>query len=86
MNLDNVQEIHETFADEWTKFVEEMPAAWKADQFFVHHKPVIISSRFGQNTPIGVPLMLSKEAEKWDDTRTWSELKYVSMAIASEIQ
>ncbi|KAH9918287.1 uncharacterized protein B0H18DRAFT_957952 [Fomitopsis serialis] len=44
------------------------------------------SGRVVENTPIGVQYQLHHEAGQWDQMRTWSHLKYVSMAIASEIQ
>ncbi|KAH9910349.1 uncharacterized protein B0H18DRAFT_963473 [Fomitopsis serialis] len=85
VNLKNVIDMHNKFEDKWTKFVEEMPDAWKADKFFTHHKPVVCSSRYGQNTPVAVPTALLREATHWEESRTWADMKYVSMAIASEL-
>lgn len=80
-----VQEIDKRFAEEWHKFVRDMPAEWKEDKFFLHHKPIIMSQRYGQNTPIAVAGNIVSEATQWQEERSWSGMKYVSMALATEI-
>ncbi|KAH9828613.1 uncharacterized protein C8Q71DRAFT_912237 [Rhodofomes roseus] len=82
---EDVVHIDDTFEAEWRTFVHEMPAAWKKDKFFIHHKPIIMSQRYGQNTPIAVENAIDRETQQWQEERAWGAMKYVSMAVATEL-
>jgi hypothetical protein len=56
---------------------------WRHDRFFMTRVPLVIGAKYGQN----LPLSFSEEnAAEFDDMMRWEDMKWVSFAIATEIE
>lgn len=86
LRLTDVQAFDQQWSGTWATFVHNMPSAWKQDSFFLEHTPIVMSCRYGQNQPVGLPNTLVDAARQWNEERHWEDIKYVSMAIATHFE
>jgi hypothetical protein len=67
--------------------MEEAPATYHQDGWFENRNPIAVTSRYGQNQPIG--LQTHREGEElysWETMRQWSKIKYVTVALATHLR
>jgi hypothetical protein len=79
-NLDNLL-VH-GFSD----WVHNAPQNWKLDGFITQNSPVVVTSRYGQNTAIALEGNITEEAAAWDRDRDYSKIAFLTVAIATSIK
>jgi hypothetical protein len=68
-------------------WISNAPEEYRYDGWFSGRKPIAITSRYGQNQPIGLETEIEEEeSNNWDTQRDWSKLKYVTVAIATHLR
>ena len=71
----------------YLEWLHDAPDSYKHDGFFVHRRPVAVTSRYGQNQQIGSNEANSEvEDRNWDNDRPWDELSHVTIALATHIR
>ena len=70
----------------YRKWVEDAPKDWKVDGFLENKRPILVTSRFGQNARIGVPDNEAEEAGAWQLKRDYSKLAFVTLVLATSIK
>jgi hypothetical protein len=69
------------------QWVEDAPDSYKDDQFLLERTPIIITSRYGQNQDIAVNVVdAAADEENWQADRDFSQIRYVTMAIATHLR
>jgi hypothetical protein len=86
LNFENVQHLDGLIVEKYDGWVDDAPDAWKADGFLLRRKPILVTSRFGQNARIATPGNEAHEAEAWQKERDYSKLAFVTFAIATSIK
>jgi hypothetical protein len=87
LRLTDLQELNATIASDWEEWVAEAPRAWKQDGWLLSRAPVGITCRYGQNQPIATATDQAHalEAKNWHAERAYAHIRYVSVAIATDI-
>jgi hypothetical protein len=68
-------------------WVANAPESYTSDGFFTGRRPVAITSRYGQNQPIGQSDDDHEiEDRNWEEARRWGEISHVTIAVATHIQ
>ena len=86
LRLCDLKALDRLVVSEWEEWVDKAPAYWKADGFLTSRVPISVSSRFGQNQPIGNASTLEAQALRWDEERDYSKIQFVSMAVATDVR
>ncbi|KAG1720751.1 hypothetical protein EDB19DRAFT_1835830 [Suillus lakei] len=87
LRLDDLKSLHQIIASEWEAWVREAPPSWKVDGWLQSHVPLSVACRYGQNQPIASanPDARSVEERNWQVEREYSNIRYLSMAIATDL-
>ncbi|KAG2063361.1 hypothetical protein BDR04DRAFT_1163843 [Suillus decipiens] len=87
LRLTDLQELHHTIASDWDEWVADAPRAWKQDGWLLSRAPVAIACRYGQNQPIATATDQTHalEAKNWHAERSYAHIRYLSVAIATDI-
>ncbi|KAG1793563.1 hypothetical protein EV424DRAFT_1354195 [Suillus variegatus] len=87
LRLDDVLELHNTIIAEWDDWVAAAPRTWKQDGWLLSRAPVAVACRYGQNQPIANSNTRTHaiEARNWHAERSYASIRYVSVAIATDI-
>jgi hypothetical protein len=64
-------------------WVANAPDGYKADGFLSSHVPMAITSRYGQNLQVGASEV--PERAWWDRFRNFEHIRYMCVALASDI-
>ena len=86
LQLEDVKWLSNQIAEKYKKFVQDAPPAWLEDGFLQSHFPSSITSRYGQNQCICVSGQLDNEGRMWDQERDYSQIDYMTFAIATDIR
>ncbi|KAG2335563.1 hypothetical protein BDR05DRAFT_1006676 [Suillus weaverae] len=72
---------------QWDDFVANAPGSWLMDGWLQQHIPISVACRYGQNQPIASTdrHALRVEARNWNHERDYTNIRYLSMAIATHI-
>jgi len=68
----------------YADWVRDAPAEYKTDRFILDRKPIIVTSRYGQNQEM--VLEGEEEAESWRRKRNFEHVRYMSVAIATHFR
>ncbi|KAG2045993.1 hypothetical protein BDR06DRAFT_1015119 [Suillus hirtellus] len=87
LRLDDLKSLHQIIVSEWDAWVEEAPPSWKVDGWLQSHVPLSVACRYGQNQPIASsnPDARGVEERNWQVEREYSNIRYLSMAIATDL-
>lgn len=85
LRMIDVQKLQEIVMDVYQRWCNgvDVPSNFFQDEFFSESKPMIITCAYGQNQPICLPGQEIAERERWKKERRYSDMRYVSLAIAS---
>jgi hypothetical protein len=86
LNVENVKELSNEIIKGYDNWVKNAPQSWKADGFLERNSPIVITSRFGQNTPIAVLGNEEREADSWDTDRDYTKIAFMTIALATSIE
>jgi hypothetical protein len=77
--------MHRRMIDSYDEWVANAPEFWRKDGFLEGHLPMAITCAYGQNQPIGEAAAAEEQALAWNRERDYSTIRYVSIAIATDI-
>jgi hypothetical protein len=86
LNFEALTALHSLLVDGYDDWVDGAPSHWKKDGFLRNNKPIIITSRYGQNASIAVYGNEEQEAEDWNSERNYSKIAYLTFALATSIE
>jgi hypothetical protein len=87
LNIPEMKMLHERLTTSYDNWIANAPESYKKDGFFTSRRPVGITSRFGQNQPLGASVQNAVvEDRNWDDDRPWHKLSHVTAALATHIR
>jgi hypothetical protein len=86
MNMKYLKQLDEELVSGFHDWVKDAPDHWKADGFLTNNSPIVITSCFGQNAPIGLEGEEDAEAAAWDRDRDFSKIAFLTVAIATSIE
>ncbi len=82
-----MKDLHRRIGNSYDVWLAAAPDSYKNDGFFPGRRPVAITSRYGQNQPIGCSENdQDVEDKNWDDARCWADISHVTVAVATHIQ
>ncbi|KAG2335701.1 hypothetical protein BDR05DRAFT_953879 [Suillus weaverae] len=87
LRLDDLFNLHNTIVSDWDEWVAAAPRSWKEDGWLLSRVPVAVACRYGQNQPIANlnARANTEEAKIWNKERSYTNIRYVSVAIATDI-
>jgi len=86
LNFEDVKTLDCLIVDGYSAWVNKAPSHWKADSFLQNHSPIVVTSRFGQNTGIAARGNEEHEAANWDSERDYSKIAFLTFALATSIE
>ncbi|KAH9022649.1 hypothetical protein EDB85DRAFT_1895171 [Lactarius pseudohatsudake] len=86
LNFEDVKTLDRLIGTGYNAWVDDAPPAWKADGFLQNNSPIVVTSRYGQNTAVVVPGNEQEEAATWDSERDYSKIAYLTFALATSIE
>jgi hypothetical protein len=86
LNFETLTQLHVLLLDGYKDFVSNAPADWKKDGFLLNNKPIIITSRYGQNASIAIQDNEDQEANDWNLERDYSKIAFLTFALATSIE
>jgi hypothetical protein len=86
LNFEDVKVLDRKIKEDYRNWVNGAPPNWKGDHFLERNSPIIITSRFGQNTAIAVLGNEEREAHSWDLERDYSKIAFLTFALATAIE
>lgn len=86
LNFETLTTLHHQIFNGYNDWVHNAPAHWKKDRFLEKHRPIMITSRYGQNAGIALPNNREQEAEDWNSERDYSKIAYLTFALATSIE
>jgi hypothetical protein len=67
--------------------VDNSPDEYKADNFLIDNLPLVITSRYGQNQHLSLAQDDEDEdAENWKKDRDFTRIRYIFLAIATQLR
>lgn len=86
LNIDDVKSLDDAIVAGYDEWAKNAPLKWKADGLFENNVPIVVTSRFGQNTRIAVTNNEEEEAHNWNTERDFSKIAYLTFALATSIE
>jgi hypothetical protein len=86
LNFECLNALHNHIVDGYGDWVKKAPSGWTKDGFLQKNKPIMITSRYGQNAAIALPGNQANEAEDWNSERDYSKIAYLTFALATSIE
>ena len=86
LNFECLKALHNLLLDGYDDWVNDAPPHWKKDGFLQNNKPIMITSRYGQNAGIAIQDNEDQEAEDWNSERNYSKIAYLTFALATSIE
>ena len=86
MKVSKTQQLHHKIVDDYESWIAEAPLSYTKNGFFIDSVPITITSCCGQNKEIFCPTELEGyqvELASWSRLRDCSQIKHISLAIAS---
>ncbi|KAG1811023.1 hypothetical protein EV424DRAFT_1542652 [Suillus variegatus] len=87
LRLEDLKALHAYIVSDWDGWVRNAPASWKDDGWLQSRAPLSVACRYGQNQAIASlnPTARCVEAANWQAEREYSNIRYMSMAIATDL-
>ena len=82
LRLVDVKKLHRAMQN-YNAWVENAPDSYKTDNFLATHVPITITSRYGQNQPLGTNTQ--ETLRWWAQLRDFTKLRFICIAIATDI-
>ena len=86
LNFETLTTLDALLLNGYTDFVSHAPADWKKDGFLLNNKPIMVTSRYGQNACIALEDNEDQEANDWNNERDYSKIAYLTFALATSIE
>ena len=86
LNLEDVKSFDQGIISGYKQWSAGAPQKWKDDGLFRNSVPIVVTSRFGQNTQIAVKGNEAEEAESWDRERDFTKVAFLTVALATSIE
>lgn len=86
MNIEDLKTFDKAIVDGYKQWGADAPQKWKDDGLFRSSVPIVVTSRFGQNTRIAVEGNEASEARNWDTERDFTKVAYLTFALATSIE
>jgi len=86
LNFETLSKLHTLLSEGYDDFVSQAPADWKKDGFLLNNKPIMITSRYGQNASIALEDNQDQEANDWNSERDYSKIAFLTFALATSIE
>jgi hypothetical protein len=86
LNYEDLKELDSLIVKGYDKWVQDAPDNWKVDRFLESRRPIVVTSRFGQNACIAAPGNESHEADAFQLERDHSKLAFLTIALATSIK
>jgi hypothetical protein len=83
----DARSLHTAIVERYETWLSRAPEAYTEDGFFMHSVPIAITSRCGQNQQICRATegpLYEKDLSSWTCLRDFAEVRYMSIAIASQ--
>lgn len=77
--------LHQAIIDRWAPWLTRLPADWLADGWLLSVIIIAVCARYGQNRLICGPNNRELERRQWLEERQWRYVRYMSVAIATDI-
>jgi|HubBroStandDraft_1064217.scaffolds.fasta_scaffold117901_3 hypothetical protein len=72
-----------TVMQKWEDWIANAPESYTEDGVLSTHIPITVTSRYGQNQPLGTD---HQEAEGWwDKMRDFTNIRFICAALATDI-
>lgn len=84
LNLTNALQFHDLLKHKYVNYFENAPPSWQEDDFFRTHRPLSITTRYGQNQPLHMDNALAEDC--WENDRNFDRIRRISFAIATDIR
>ncbi|KAG2365886.1 hypothetical protein BDR07DRAFT_1373987 [Suillus spraguei] len=87
LRLEDLQALHRYIVSDWDEWVHNAPASWKNDGWLQSRVPLSIACRYGQNQAIASldPTARGVEEANWQAERQYTNIRYMSVAIATDL-
>lgn len=86
LNFEDLKSLDALIIDGYDDWVDAAPDHWKLDGFLQNRSPIVVTSRFGQNSRIATPGNEDYEAHAWQLERDYSKLAFFTFALATSIK
>jgi len=86
LNFEDLKLLDSLIVEGYDDWVKEAPDHWKLDCFLKSRRPIVVTSRFGQNARIAALGNETQEAEAWELERDYSKLSFITFALATSIK
>jgi hypothetical protein len=86
LRLDQVKQLDSLIQRKYVSYFEQAPSDWTKDKFFLDHRPISVTTLYGQNQPIAVHGQEQQEQVNFGRDRLARALRSISFAIASDIR
>lgn len=77
--------FNQAIIERWAPWLAGCPASWLADGWLLSVCIIAVCARFGQNRVICSPENRILEARQWFEERRWEHIRYMSVAIATDV-
>ncbi|KIK32147.1 hypothetical protein CY34DRAFT_760389, partial [Suillus luteus UH-Slu-Lm8-n1] len=87
LRLQDVLQLNSMMIEQYDDFVANAPPYWLKDGWLQQHIPISVACRYGQNQAIASTDQhaLRVEARNWNIERNYTNIRYLSMAVATHI-
>lgn len=87
LTLSQLRNLHTIIQTYYKRWVSEAPQSYKQDKFILDRVPIVITSRYGQNQDLGITADdMERDAASWARDRDFTQVRYISIAIATHIK
>lgn len=86
LNFELVRRLDHYMVRGYDDWANKAPAEWTADSFLQNNKPIVVTSRYGQDARFAVPGHEEREAQEWENRRDYSKIAFLTVAIATCIE
>jgi hypothetical protein len=90
MTVTETRRLHNQIVQDYESWIDQAPLSYKEDGFFISSVPITVTSCCGQNQQVHCPIPgqvenYEEDVDSWSRIRDFSQIKYVSLAIASHV-
>lgn len=85
LDLSNTKLFNSAIINGWLPWLAGCPAHWLADGWLESICIIAVTSRYGQNRRICTAATEELEARQWLEERQWEHIRFITIAIATDI-
>lgn len=83
LNLPMVMSLDRALRSQYDLWVQRAPESYTQDKFFQERVPIIVTSLYGQNQPLGIDPTTERGNWHWD--RDFSKIRFMTVALATHL-